>query len=131
MKILAFDGSPRKNGNSTLLLKSFIERAESRKAVVKLYKTDQLDLKPCRGCLMCNVLKRCAIKKDDWEHLSKEILDADVIAFSTPIYFHHTTSSMKGLLDRFRSFIRVQAKTRHKRPKAAPKIAKKADGFRI
>ena len=108
MKILAFDGSPRKNGNSSLILKRFTETAEKLGAEVKIYKTDLLDIKPCRGCLMCNVLKKCAIRKDGWKWISSEIIAADVLAFSTPIYFHHTTASMKKLLDRFRSFIHVQ-----------------------
>ncbi len=108
MIITAFDGSPRTNGNSTLLLKRFIENAERKGATVNLFKTDMINLKPCRGCLMCNVIKRCAIKNDDWESLSKLIMESDVLAFSTPVYFHHATSSMKKLLDRFRSFIHVK-----------------------
>lgn len=108
MKIIAFDGSPRKNGNSTILLKTFLDRAENRGADIKLYKTKDLDIQACRGCLMCNVIKRCAIRNDDWQRLASEILEADVLAFSTPVYFHHTTSSMKQLIDRFRSFIKVQ-----------------------
>ncbi|MDC7227123.1 MAG: flavodoxin family protein [Spirochaetales bacterium] len=107
MKITAFEGSPRKNGNSSLLLDAFLEKT-AVDAVVKRYRTDELELKPCRGCLMCNVLKHCALRKDDWEKLSEQILDSDVVAFATPIYFHHTTSSMKKLLDRFRSFLHVQ-----------------------
>ena len=108
LKIAAFDGSPRKNGNSTNILKAFLESAESRGAGISLYKTDQLDLKPCRGCLMCNVLKKCAIRGDSWPEIAEKIYEADVLAFATPIYFHHATSSLKKLLDRFRSFLNVR-----------------------
>ena len=107
MKIVAFDGSPRKNGNSTMLLRAFLEQFEDR-ADINVYKTDELNIKPCRGCLMCNKLKRCAIRHDEWAALSHQILCADVLAFSTPVYFHHTTASMKKLIDRFRSFLHVQ-----------------------
>ncbi|HAK44663.1 MAG TPA: hypothetical protein DCO79_01910 [Spirochaeta sp.] len=107
MKIIAFDGSPRKNSNSAMMLKAFIKKLEEGDEI-KYYKTDDLDLQPCRGCVMCNALKSCIIRKDYWQVLSKEILEADVLAFSSPIYFHHTTSSMKKLIDRFRSFINVQ-----------------------
>jgi len=108
MKITAFDGSPRKNGNSTMLLSAFIKGAGNNCAEIETFKTDSLDLKACRGCLMCNTLKRCAIRKDYWPELSSKILESDVLVFASPIYFHHTTSSMKRLLDRFRSFIHVQ-----------------------
>ena len=108
MIITAFDGSPRKNGNSSLLLKSFTGKAAGSGADIKIYKTDKLDLKQCRGCLICNTINRCSLKNDCWPELSKRILDSDVLLFSTPVYFHHATSSMKRLLDRFRSFIHVQ-----------------------
>lgn len=108
MKITAFDGSPRKNGNSTAILRSFTDRAEELGADLTVYRTSELDLKECRGCLMCNVLKKCAIRNDCWNGLADEISASDVLVFATPIYFHHTVSSMKRLLDRFRSFINVR-----------------------
>jgi multimeric flavodoxin WrbA len=108
MKITAFDGSPRRNGNSTMLLRAFLESPEENDAEIEIYKTDEINIKPCRGCLMCNTLKRCSIRKDDWTEIYRKILDSDVLVFSSPIYFHHTTASMKRLIDRFRSFIHVQ-----------------------
>lgn len=104
----AFDGSPRKNGNSRALMNAFIDGAAEKGCEVEIFKTDELDLKPCRGCLMCNTLKHCAIRNDCWAELSRKILDSDILVFSSPIFFHHTTASMKRLLDRFRSFIHVQ-----------------------
>ena len=73
MKITAFDGSPRKNGNSTAILRSFTDRAEELGADLTVYRTSELDLKECRGCLMCNVLKKCAIRNDCWNGLADEI----------------------------------------------------------
>jgi hypothetical protein len=58
--------------------------------------------------LRCNVLKRCSIKGDDWSDLSKKILRADIIVFASPVYFHHLSAPLKKVLDRFRSFIKVQ-----------------------
>jgi hypothetical protein len=62
----------------------------------------------CRGCLKCNLIQRCAIKGDDWDTLRLKILNADVLAFASPIYFHHLTAPLKKILDRFRSFMQVQ-----------------------
>lgn len=108
MKVTAFDGSPRKKGNSTILMNSFTDESIKNGADVKIYKTDSMDIKPCRGCLMCNLIKRCALRGDDWQDVSERILESDVIVFSTPVYFHHTTASMKKIIDRFRSFIHVK-----------------------
>ncbi|NQT60327.1 MAG: flavodoxin family protein [Bacteroidetes bacterium] len=107
-KILAFNASPRRNGNSTALLESFLAGAVEAGAETETIDTEKADIISCRGCLRCNLLKRCIIRKDGWQELSGKILDADVLVFATPIYFHHTTASCKRILDRFRSFIHVQ-----------------------
>jgi hypothetical protein len=69
---------------------------------------EETNLKYCKGCLRCNLLKHCAIKGDDWIALSNKIIDSNVLIFASPIYFHHLTASLKKVLDRFRSFLNVQ-----------------------
>ena len=108
MNILAFNGSPRRAGNTTHLLREFLRGAREAGARAEELVAEELNLKYCRGCLRCNVLKRCSIKGDDWEAVSQKILKADVLVFASPIYFHHLTAPLKKLLDRFRSFIHVQ-----------------------
>jgi len=66
------------------------------------------NVKPCRGCLRCNLIKRCALPNDDWPALSEKILAADVLVFAGPIYFHHVAAPLKMILDRFRSFMNVR-----------------------
>lgn len=107
-KILAFNGSPRPSGNTTHLLSSFTGGAQEKGVEPEIFHTHKLDLKECTGCLRCNVLKRCSIAGDDWEEISAKILDSDVLVFGSPIYFHHLPSSMKKLLDRFRSLVHVK-----------------------
>ena len=108
MKITAFDGSPRRNGNSSMLLKACIDGAESAGGEAVVYKTEKLEMKACRGCLMCNTIKRCAMRDDCWSEIAERILESDLLIFSTPIYFHHASSSMKKMLDKFRSFVKVR-----------------------
>ena len=67
-----------------------------------------LKLDYCNGCLRCNLIGRCSISGDDWKVISQEILEADVLVFASPVYFHHLTAPMKTLIDRFRSFVKVQ-----------------------
>lgn len=69
---------------------------------------EEVNLKYCKGCLRCNLLKRCAIKGVDWPSLYAKFLNADILTFASPIYFHHLTSPLKKILDRFRSFFHVQ-----------------------
>jgi multimeric flavodoxin WrbA len=108
MNILAINGSPRRKGNTSLMLAELRRGAEEAGAIYEEIIADQLNLEYCSGCLRCNLIKRCSIKKDDWPILSEKILNADALIFGTPIYFHHVTASLKKVLDRFRSFMHVQ-----------------------
>jgi putative NADPH-quinone reductase len=108
MNILAFNGSPRRNGNTSALLQEFSRRANEAGSNVEEIIAQDLNLKYCTGCLKCNLIKRCAIGNDDWQNLSQKILDADILIFASPVYFHHLTASLKKILDRFRSFMHVQ-----------------------
>ena len=108
MRILAFSGSPRRKGNSSILLAEMLRGAQEAGAQTEEIIAEDVDLKYCKGCLRCNLLKRCAIKGDDWPELSQKILQADVLIFASPIYFHHLTAPLKKILDRFRSFVHVQ-----------------------
>lgn len=107
-KILAFNGSPRPEGNTTQLLRAFISGAEENGVVTELFHPHKLNLKECTGCLRCNVLKKCSLRDDDWEDISAKIVASDILVFGSPIYFHHLPSSMKKLLDRFRSLVHVR-----------------------
>lgn len=108
MNILAFQGSPRKNGNSSVLLKQFLKGAGDADATIDVIVAQDINLKYCTGCLKCNIIKRCAIRNDEWQSLSQKILSADVIVFASPVYFHHLTAPLKKIIDRFRSFMHVQ-----------------------
>lgn len=107
-KIVAFNGSPRPTGNTSFLLQNFLDGAHENSANTEVILPHELKLDYCTGCLRCNVLRRCSISGDDWNTLSFKILDADVLVFAAPVYFHHVPAPLKGLIDRFRSFIHVQ-----------------------
>ncbi len=107
-KVLVFNGSPRPSGNTAHLLEAFISGVEEHGEVPELYYPHRLNIKECTGCLRCNVLKRCSLRDDDWPEISTKIVEADVLVFGSPIYFHHVPSSLKKMLDRFRSLVHVR-----------------------
>ena len=90
------------------MLAEFLRGASEAGAMVEEIIAEDVDLKYCKGCLRCNLLERCAIKGDDWAELSRKIMEADIIVFASPVYFHHLSASLKKILDRFRSFLHVQ-----------------------
>lgn len=107
-KVLAFNGSPRRFGNTSILLQHFRRGTEINTTFFKEVLMNDLKLDFCNGCLRCNLIGRCSISGDDWQDLSKQILEADVLVFASPVYFHHLAGPMKVLIDRFRSFVKVQ-----------------------
>lgn len=107
-KVLIFNGSPRKTGNTSALIKHFVRGAETNTDHIELIQIDKLDLDYCLGCLRCNMIGRCGRPGDDWQRISEKMDRADVIVFASPIYFHHVTAQMKKLIDRFRSLFHVQ-----------------------
>ncbi len=107
-KIVAFNGTPRPLGNTTHLVNAFLAGAVENGSSPELFYPHKLNLRECTGCLRCNLIKRCSLQGDDWPELSTKIVEADVLVFGSPIYFHHLPSSMKKLLDRFRSLVNVR-----------------------
>jgi len=108
MNALAFSASPRKNGNSTALLNAFAEGFRGAGGILETVDAQGCAVRPCRGCLRCNLIKRCAVRDDAWPELSAKILSADILVFAAPIYFHHVPAPLKMILDRFRSFMQVR-----------------------
>ena len=106
-RILALNGSPRPTGNSAHLLERFAAGTSRNGVTTEIIHPHTMNLKPCAGCLRCNVLKKCSIRDDDWSWLSEKILSADVLVIASPVYFHHLPAPLKSVIDRFRSFIHV------------------------
>jgi multimeric flavodoxin WrbA len=107
-RVMALNGSIRKYGNTSILLQHFLDGAKNSTRIVDEIIAHDINLEYCRGCLRCNLLGRCSIRGDDWAEISNKILDANVIVFASPIYFHHITASLKKIIERFRSFVHIQ-----------------------
>ena len=104
MNVLAFNGSPRRNGNTSLLLAELLRGVRDNGGEAQELVAQDLNLKYCTGCLRCNMLRRCALRGDDWPSLSRQIHQADALVFASPVYFHHLTAPLKKIIDRFLFF---------------------------
>ncbi len=107
-KVLAFNGSIRKTGNTSHLLSHFMEGCLEATDQIEEISAHEINLDYCTGCLRCNIIKKCSVRGDDWQDISEKILDADILVFASPIYFHHVSGQLKKLIDRFRSFVHVK-----------------------
>ena len=99
MKALILLGSPRKNGNTELLLKKIIQGIEQAHGECELIRLPGLDIHPCIGCGTCEKKGICVFK-DDMQNLYDKISLADRIIIGSPIYFYNVTAQTKVFIDR-------------------------------
>jgi multimeric flavodoxin WrbA len=103
MKVTALVGSPRKKGNTDLLIDKILEGAKNvGSSVTKIYLYDQTIL-PCADCRKCFKALKCQ-EDDDMQKIYQEIDDSDVIIFGTPVYWYTMSAMMKLLVDRLRPY---------------------------
>jgi len=107
-KVIVIVGSPRKEGNSDILAQKVAEGARDAGAEVELVYAADLHIKPCAGCLRCNLVKKCTLRDDDFAAFAERFSASDAAAFVTPVYFHWMSSQLKVLMDRFRSFMHIR-----------------------
>jgi len=102
MKVVAFNGSPRRDGNTAILIKHVFSELEKQGIETELV---QLADKVIHGCIACekcgeNKDQRCAVKNDAANEYIEKMLGADGIILGSPVYFQDVTSEMKALIDR-------------------------------
>ena len=102
MKILGIAGSPRRGGNTDMLLDEFMKGAASKGAEVKTIVLNNLKVTPCQHCDACMEKGECRIE-DDMQDIYQEFEQADVIVLASPIQFMGITAPMKAMIDRFQS----------------------------
>ena len=103
MKIVVLEGSPNKNGSSNFLADQFIQGAEKAGHIVTIINAAEADIHPCIGCIHCGYEGPC-VQKDDMEFIRRQILEADMIVFVTPLYYYGMSAQLKILIDRFCAF---------------------------
>lgn len=99
MKVLGICLSPRKNGNSEILLRQALQGAKELGAKIEFVSIRKMKIEPCNGCLGCRTAGVCRIK-DDMRDVYPKLLEADGIIFSTPVYFWSLPGGGKTFLDR-------------------------------
>lgn len=115
MNIVILEGSPNKNGSSHLLAEHFIRGAEESGHNVYSIDAAHANIHPCTGCIHCGYEGPC-VQKDDMETIRRQILEADMMVFVTPLYYYGMSAQLKTLIDRFCAF---NSSIQHKRMKSA------------
>jgi len=101
VKVVGICGSPRKNGNTEILLREALRAAEDCGAETELIRLAGLDINPCRACDSCKKTGECAID-DDLNDVIERAASADGIIIGSPVYFGSVTAQTKMFMDRTR-----------------------------
>ncbi len=97
--MLGISGSPRRGGNTDLLLAEVLRGAESRGASIKTIVLCDLEIAPCKHCDDCLKTGECSTQ-DDMQMVYRELEAADRIVLASPIHFMGVTAQAKAMIDR-------------------------------
>ena len=102
MKVVAFNGSPRKNGNTAILIRYALRELKNEGIDTELVQLAGKKIRGCTACMKCveNRDKRCIIDNDSINTCIEKMIAADGIILGSPVYFTDVTAEMKALIDR-------------------------------
>jgi multimeric flavodoxin WrbA len=102
MKVVAFNGSSRKDGNTAILIRYVFHELETEGIETELIQLSGSKIHGCIACMKCfeNKDQRCSVKDDITNDCIGKMLDADGIILGSPTYFANVSTEMKALIDR-------------------------------
>jgi multimeric flavodoxin WrbA len=103
-KILGIGGSPRKGGNSDILMKYFLKGARGKGIATEEIHLRDYQFQPCIGCERCRKDKQCTRLQDGMQLIYPKIREASGIVLISPIYSYNVTALLKAFVDRLYSF---------------------------
>ena len=100
-KIVILNGSPRKSGNTSALVKAFTEGAESAGHSVTEFFLDKMEIHSCKGCFGGHSDRDCpCVQKDGMAEIYPAVRDCDVVVLASPLYYWTMSGQLCTTLDR-------------------------------
>lgn len=129
-KIIVLNGSPRKNGNTSALVKAFREGAESAGHSVTEFWLGGMKINGCRGCCAGgkNPESPC-VQKDDMEKIYPAYKEADVVVLASPLYYWTISGQLKCAFDRLFAVAECDPGYTNPRKESALLMAAEGNGF--
>ena len=102
MKVVAFNGSPRKEGNTYQSLQVVLEELKKESIETEIVQVGGKTIHGCTACYKCfeNKDKECSIKDDELNSYLEKMIETDGIIIGSPVYFSNVTSEVKAFMDR-------------------------------
>jgi multimeric flavodoxin WrbA len=121
MNVLGIVCSPRKGGNTEILVKEALASAEEAGAKTELVSVVGKNIAPCDGCSSCRQTGVCHIR-DDMQSIYQQLETADAIIFGSPVYFGSVSAQAKAIMDRTFVYLEDRKEPRKLRGKVAAPI---------
>jgi multimeric flavodoxin WrbA len=101
IKVVAFNGSPRKNGNTSILIHTVFDVLDKHGIETELVQVGNKTVHGCTACGKCREItdRKCHIKNDLLNECIGKMIEADGIILGSPVYFADITPEMKALID--------------------------------
>jgi multimeric flavodoxin WrbA len=102
MKVVAFNGSARKNGNTAILVKHVFQELQQQGIETELVQLAGKKIKGCIACYKCfeNKDQRCSVTDDVLNSCIEKMIQAHGIILASPTYFANISTELKALIDR-------------------------------
>jgi multimeric flavodoxin WrbA len=105
MKAIGIIGSPRKKGNTALLVGEALRGLKESGMETREYFLNEMNIRGCQGCWACKKPDYVCIQKDDMAVLYEEIRSADAVVLGSPVYMCQMTGQTKLFVDRLYAFL--------------------------
>lgn len=103
MKVIAFQGSPRVDGNTEILLRETLRAIGESSHEIHVFTLNVMNIKPCQDCGGCEKTGGCIIN-DEMNDIYRAIREADRIILASPIFFFGLSAQAKIMIDRCQAF---------------------------
>ena len=108
MRVLGIVGSPRKGGNTEILMKEVLQQAHEAGFETEMFRMSEKQVAPCDACATCFETGSCVVQ-DDMQELYSMLDSADGIIIGSPVYFGSVSAQTKAIMDRTFSLLKRRA----------------------
>jgi len=133
MKVVAFNGSAQKDGNTAILINYVLDVLKENGIETEFYQLADKEIQGCKACFKCfeNRDQRCAVKDDVANECIEKMLEADGIILGSPTYFANVSTKMKALIERAGFVCRANNDMFRRKVGAAVVAVRRAGGIHV
>ncbi len=100
MKVLALNGSARKNGNTSILIQRILEKLDQAGIKTEVINLCEASIQPCKACFLCTGKGNCVFHTDRFREIFEKMKQADGLILGSPVYSANISANMQALLER-------------------------------